>query len=959
MNVPEKSRWTATSSSGNALSATDSNYSTSWVSEPETNPWLKIDLGEYTTLGGLEIYWGKTFSQVYRVESSLNEHDWTPLCATRHGEGGQNVFAFPAITARYVRWSEEPDQPTVASSREIVEINLYSPEQAMSVEEPGMLQSLGHAPVTLKQGQSITVNFGYPRSPLAVLIEWGKTWGTKFSVHLSEDGHNYREVGRISTGNGDCDNFYWRTTTCQYFRLTLHEASDPNGAIINEIKLRILNKDRMPISQLAKAAKAGSGQLYPQSLLDRQVYWTVLGEIGHPEEALFDEYGNLEPQTGFGQLMPLVRKGQSLHGAPACQTITQNLQEGVLPIPKVEWTIDNLKITTTALAKDGQATLEYRIINTGQQPQTGALVLTLQPVQINPYWQHGGYAPISNITVKDRELWVNDQHYANFSSQPATITLADYQNTNLLQLIETAPCPTAPSQHSEYSLLSAALEFPFELAPGASIAIQAACPIRQGISPNPDIAFDSLKQQVADLWRQKIGTRKITVGDTEVSDTVEAQTVLILLNATQYAFKPGPRNYDRTWIRDGSSQALALLYAGLIEDAKTYVLWYAERIYPNGLVPPILNKDGTINTGYGSDIEFDAQGEFVAIAADTYRLSRDQDFLKAIFEPVTRATRFIEELSNRTSAIYGPETRFHGLMAPSISHEGYNKPSYSYWDNFFGLHAYRNCEFLAREINDSETAEWAHQKGDELATNLSRSMRMTTERMGTGLIYGSADREDFDPTSTSIAFEPCRAETVLPADCLKATYDRYLGQMQTSNAPEFDGCFTPYEIRNINAFIGQNRFDNAFELLSDALRWRRPTGWRHWAEVVWGNKRAPEYLGDMPHTWIGAEFATAIRRIMLRENGNTLELLRAVPDHWWHGQGIELNQLPTLFGTVNLKAQRLLNRVTIELQLEGPAPEKVTVRYPGAQLAYADGKPVEINDSLITTPLFKTLEIEI
>ena len=61
---------------------------------------------------------------------------------------------------------------------------------------------------------------------------------------------------------------------------------------------------------------------------------------------------------------------------------------------------------------------------------------------------------------------------------------------------------------------------------------------------------------------EKMGPRKITVGDCEVSDTVEAQTAFILVNATQFAFRPGPRNYDRTWIRDGSAQALALLRPG-------------------------------------------------------------------------------------------------------------------------------------------------------------------------------------------------------------------------------------------------------------------------------------------------------------------------------------------------------------------------------------------------------------
>ena len=168
-------------------------------------------------------------------------------------------------------------------------------------------------------------------------------------------------------------------------------------------------------------------------------------------------------------------------------------------------------------------------------------------------------------------------------------------------------------------------------------------------------------------WRKKIGPRKIAVGDREVSDTVEAQTALILVNATRHAFKPGPRNYDRTWIRDGSSQALALLWSGLFDEAKAYVLWYAERIHPNGMVPPILNVDGTVNRGYGSDIEFDAQGEFVGIAADVYRISKDRAFLEAIFDPVVKATRFIEELCARSERVRRTGARAFMDLSPRRS----------------------------------------------------------------------------------------------------------------------------------------------------------------------------------------------------------------------------------------------------------------------------------------------------
>ena len=42
----------------------------------------------------------------------------------------------------------------------------------------------------------------------------------------------------------------------------------------------------MPIGQLERAALAGRGELYPQALLGRQVYWTALGTFDQAEQWL-------------------------------------------------------------------------------------------------------------------------------------------------------------------------------------------------------------------------------------------------------------------------------------------------------------------------------------------------------------------------------------------------------------------------------------------------------------------------------------------------------------------------------------------------------------------------------------------------------------------------------------------------------------------------------------------------
>jgi hypothetical protein len=114
----------------------------------------------------------------------------------------------------------------------------------------------------------------------------------------------------------------------------------------------------------------------------------------------------------------------------------------------------------------------------------------------------------------------------------------------------------------------------------------------------------------------------------------------------------------------------------------------------------------------------------------------------------------------------------------------------------------------------------------------------------------------------------------------------------------------------------------------------------------------------MPHTWIAAEFSTLVRRMLVREDGQTLELFRATPDAWWDGEGVTLNDLPTAFGTLSLRAHRDPSRAVVELGLSGPPPDLITFRYPGAKRAYTDGRLCEIRSDVIRAPIFKTLIVD-
>ena len=114
----------------------------------------------------------------YEFHGSLDGKTWERLCGTRHGEGGQEVFGFPPTQARFVRLSAE--NPERNPGPDIVQINLYAPDDAVRVLEAGRIAALGHGPIRLPVGESITADFGYVRSPSGLQSGLGRSLRHRF-----------------------------------------------------------------------------------------------------------------------------------------------------------------------------------------------------------------------------------------------------------------------------------------------------------------------------------------------------------------------------------------------------------------------------------------------------------------------------------------------------------------------------------------------------------------------------------------------------------------------------------------------------------------------------------------------------------------------------------------------------------------------------------------------------------
>jgi hypothetical protein len=99
--------------------------------------------------------------------------------------------------------------------------------------------------------------------------------------------------------------------------------------------------------------------------------------------------------------------------------------------------------------------------------------------------------------------------------------------------------------------------------------------------------------------------------------------------------------------------------------------------------------------------------------------------------------------------------------------------------------------------------------------------------------------------------------------------------------------------------LGQR--ERAHEILDALVRDQRPAAWHQWAEIVWRDPNAPQFIGDMPHTWVGAQFVRALRTMLAyeRDDDRTLVLAAGIPPAWLAEPGVGVKRLPTYYGVIS------------------------------------------------------------
>ena len=929
-----------------AQNAVDGNPSTRWASKPFDPQWLEIDMGCPRKIAGLELQWDGYGD--YDILVSPDEKTWRTVYSRTEADGGQDDVYFEETTARFVKILGK--RQATRDGYSLFEVGIKGPDEAVRLTASSAKRK-NEAAKAMDGNMStqwhsdgngvewLQVDLRGEKACGGLFIHWGDDYAKAYDVEASGNGLNWYPVYRASDQNGGIDKIFLEETEARFLRVVCRESGTGNGYSIRELVLKAADKP-MTVTRFYQIAAGKHPGCYPRWLSNEQAYWTIVGTPEDVSEGVLCEDGTLEPHKRGFTIMPLLRVGGKLVTRNEA-LVSQSLRNDYLPIPSVEWAYGELRLTTELFAHGGDASsvyASYTIRNGGKDTASGQLFLTVRPMQVYPPWQGGtdGFSPIRSIAWSNGVVRLDSNRTVYLLTKPdvfaakgGTFQIGRPVEGDIADDIAKGKLPASTEAADPAGFASGTAVYNFQLAPGESREIFVAVPLHDKppeLDPAmaPSVvkeAYAKMLAETAAYWTAAVNRVGIHVPDTNFVNTFKSYIAYNLITKDGPGFQPGSRSYDKAWMRDGGSAAEALLKVGFTNEIKDFVAWFGGYQFDSGEVPPIIdnkNADPLWEEKQQDLHEFDSQGEFVHLVLEYYRFTRDRPFLDETFPKVVKALKFLEALrAQRCTPEYKdgpPEKRiFYGILPGSRSHEGYWL-AHSYWDDFWALRGWKDGKAVAEILGKNDLAAWMSTEYHALQQGVYESIALVTKLNKIDYIPGCAEKADFDATSTAEALVYCDELLNMPQPQLQHTFDRYYTDLSNRLKPGAQYVFTPYEMRSVLAFLFMGEKDRALTLLNFMLTCRRPAAWNHLAEVVHSDYRFPCYIGDMPHTWVGAEYINAARCLFLYEAGDSLVLGAGIDPKWLAGgEAVSIENFPSHFGRVSFEMRKQGDSVSVRV----------------------------------------------
>lgn len=162
-------------------------------------------------------------------------------------------------------------------------------------------------------------------------------------------------------------------------------------------------------------------------------------------------------------------------------------------------------------------------------------------------------------------------------------------------------------------------------------------------------------------------------------------------------------------------------------------------------------------------------------------------------------------------------------------------------------------------------------------------------------------------------------------------------------------------MRAVGTFVHLGQRNRAHELLDFFFNDQRPAAWHQWAEVVWHDPKAPKFIGDMPHTWVGSDYIRSFLDMFAyeRESDSSLVIGAGLRDAWVReSPGVRVSNLSTHYGPLTYQINAIDKVVTVTIPRGVRIPPGGIVVYSPLDLpilsASVDGVPAAVKGAEVT-----------
>ncbi len=831
--------------------------------------------------------------------------------------GGKGEVCFDQLTLQPLPVDDGSPLAGAASA------NVQFPAAPAAHAVDGNARTAWSADLAGEEVPMLTLDLGRVREFGGLKLTWRpEQHASDYLLQLSDNGTRWRDVRTVVGGNGGIDHIALPEAEARYVRLRV--ADGPGSSFgLAELQLQPLSFSAHPNDFIKAVAVESPRGWFPRGFSGEQPYWTIVGLDGGQEQGLISEDGAIEVAKGGFTLEPFVLVGGALVTWADVESV-QSLQDGYLPIPSVQWKHPAFSLRTTTFVhgtpRQSQLLARYLLVNEGDLARDFTLAIAVRPLQVNPPSQFlntiGGVSPIRSLALAQGVVTVEGSArvYAQEPPDEAFATSLD-AGTVPWHLQQGMPYPGSSVVDGQ-GHGSGALVYRIRLEPGESRHVEMRVPMTGAARAGAAWDAEALQREVAAGWERTLGSVDIDVprAGQALVDTLRTATAHMLISRIGPRLQPGTRSYARSWIRDGAMISEGLLRMGREDVVREYVDWYAPYQFDNGMVPCCVDDRGSDPVP-----ENDSHGELIFNIAELYRYDGDKAFLRRMWPHVRGAYEYMEKLrlSERTEENRARNPAFYGMMPASISHEGYSaKPMHSYWDNFWSLRGYKDAVAVAQWLGNDEEARRMAASRDEFRSDLGASLQAAARLHDIDYLPGAAELGDFDPTSTTIALAPGGEQGRLPRQLLENTFERYWTEfVQRRDGKRDWKDYTPYEWRNVAAFVRLGWRERAWEAVEFFFDDRAPRAWNQWGEVVSRTPRKPFFLGDLPHAWVGSDFVRSALDMFAygREIDDSIVLAAGIPTPWLEGEGIAIDGLRTPHGSLAYSLRRDGDALRLEI----------------------------------------------